>query len=259
MLNKSVNAISDTYVLAKRNVKRNFRVPQLLIFSSAQPIIFLLLFNFVFGGAVAGTSEEKYIFFLLPGIMAQIALFGSIQTGVGLAEDLNKGVIDRLRSLPITRSAVLAGRTFADSARNVFVIALITIVGIILGFRIEQGYAKFFAAMLLVLLFAYSFSWVSANIGMWLKDSETVQVAGFLWVFPLVFASSVFVPVATMPSWLQGFAQNQPVTQVVNAVRYLAVGGVPNGQHYIYATILWSLGIIAVFAPLAIRMYRKIQ
>ncbi|MDQ5884985.1 MAG: type transport system permease protein, partial [Patescibacteria group bacterium] len=194
MLNKSVNAISDTYVLAKRNVKRNFRVPQLLIFSSAQPIIFLLLFNFVFGGAVAGTSEEKYIFFLLPGIMAQIALFGSIQTGVGLAEDLNKGVIDRLRSLPITRSAVLAGRTFADSARNVFVIALITIVGIILGFRIEQGYAKFFAAMLLVLLFAYSFSWVSANIGMWLKDSETVQVAGFLWVFPLVFASSVFVP-----------------------------------------------------------------
>lgn len=257
--NKILNGLSDTYVLAKRNVKRNFRVPQLLVFSSIQPIIFLLLFNFVFGGAVAGTSGEKYIFFLLPGIMAQIALFGSIQTGVGLAEDLNKGVIDRLRSLPIARSAVLTGRTFADSARNIFVITLITIVGILLGFRIEQGYAKFFAAMLLVLLFAYSFSWVSANVGMWLKDSETVQVASFLWVFPLVFASSVFVPVATMPSWLQEFAQHQPVTQVVNAVRYLAVGGVPNGEHYIYASILWSVGIIAVFAPLAIWMYKKIQ
>lgn len=257
--NSFESGVSDTLQLAKRNIKRNFRVPQLLVFSSIQPIIFLLLFNYVFGGAVSGTSNVKYIYFLLPGIMAQIALFGAIQTGVGLAEDLGKGVIDRLRSLPITRSAVLSGRTLADAARNVFVLILITIVGFLLGFRIQEGIPKFLAAIFLVLLFAYSFSWVSANVGMLLKDSETVQVASFLWVFPLVFASSVFVPVATMPGWLQAFANNQPVTQVVDAVRHLTVGGVANGQHYVWTTVAWSVGIIAVFAPLAVRFYRKIQ
>jgi ABC-2 type transport system permease protein/oleandomycin transport system permease protein len=248
---------SDTFQIMKRNVKRNFRIPQLLVFSSIQPIIFLLLFNFVFGGAVQGTGATKYINFLLPGILAQTSLFGAIQTGVGLAEDLGKGVIDRFRSLPMSRYAVLAGRTLADAVRNLFVITLMSFVGMLLGFRYQHGLGNFVFAIGLVLLFAYSMSWVSANLGLLLKDSETVQVAGFLWVFPLVFASSVFVPVQTMPSWLQVFARNQPVTQVVNAVRHLTQGGVVNGGSYVWHTIVWALGIILVFAPLAVWKYKR--
>src|SRR5436853_1587983 len=181
-----MQGISDILQIVKRNVKRNFRIPQLLVFSSIQPIIFLLLFNFVFGGAVRGTGTTKYINFLLPGILAQTSLFGAIQTGVGLAEDLSRGVVDRLRSLPIARYAVLAGRTFADTVRNVFVISLMSIVGALLGFRFHQGVGKALVAVGLVLFFAYAMSWISGNIGLLLKDSETVQVAGFLWVFPLV-------------------------------------------------------------------------
>lgn len=254
-----MSGISNTAQLVKRNVKRNFRIPQLLVFSSIQPVIFLLLFNFVFGGAVSGATDTKYINFLLPGILAQTALLGAIQTGVGLAEDLNKGVIDRLRSLPIARYAVLAGRTLADAVRNVFVVTLMSLVGFALGFRFQEGFLLFVAGILLVVLFGFAFSWISAIIGLVLKDSETVQVAGFLWVFPLVFASSVFVPVATMPSWLQVFARNQPVTQVVNAVRYLTQGGIPNGISYVWISLVWIVGIIAVAAPIAVWRYRKIK
>lgn len=255
-----MSGLIHTAEIVKRNVKRNFRIPQLLIFSSIQPVIFLLLFNYVFGGAVADNAQNgAYINFLLPGILAQTALFGAIQTGVGLAEDLGKGVIDRLRSLPIARYAVLAGRTIADAVRNLFVIFLMSAVGYILGFRIEQGIANAIVAIGLVLLFAYAFSWVSAVIGLMIKDSETVQVAGFLWVFPLVFASAVFVPVQTMPSWLQVFARNQPVTQVVSAVRHLTRGGVPNGSEYVWHTLLWVVGILVVSAPIAVWLYRKIQ
>ncbi len=254
-----MSGFSNTMQIVKRNVKRNFRIPQLLVFSSIQPVIFLLLFNFVFGGAVSGGGDGEYINFLLPGIMAQIALFGAIQTGVGLAEDLNKGVIDRLRSLPIARYAVLAGRTIADAVRNVFVVSLISGVGFLLGFDYLRGFGYFVLGLGLIVLFAYAFSWVSAVIGLLLRDAETVQVAGFLWVFPLVFASSVFVPVQTMPGWLQAFANNQPVTQVVNAVRHLTQGGVDDGQKYIWYTLLWVAGIILVFAPLAVWRYRKIQ
>ena len=255
----AATTFSDTAQIVKRNVKRNFRIPQLLVFSSIQPVIFLLLFNYVFGGAVGGGGKEKYINFLLPGILAQTALFGAIQTGVGLAEDINKGVIDRLRSLPIARSAVLAGRTLADAVRNSFVIVLMGTVGSLLGFRITQGPLKAIGAVLLVLLFAYAFSWISACIGLALKDSETVQVAGFLWVFPLVFASAVFVPVKTMPAWLQVFARNQPVTQVVSAVRYLTRGGIPNGREFVWHTVVWALGILLVFVPLAVWRYKKIK
>jgi ABC transporter DrrB family efflux protein len=256
-----MNGISNTLQIVKRNLRRNFRIPQLLIFSSIQPVIFLLLFNFVFGGAVSAgaDSDVSYINFLLPGILAQTALFGAIQTGVGLAEDLDKGVIDRLRSLPIARYAVLAGRTLADAVRNSFVIVLMSFVGFLLGFRIQEGVLNFIFAAGLVVIFAFAFSWVSAVIGLLLKDSETVQVAGFLWVFPLVFASSVFVPVQTMPDWLQVFARNQPVTQVVNAVRHLTQGNVVDGGSYIWITLLWVVGLIAVFAPIAVWRYKKIQ
>lgn len=258
-MNSIMYPILDTAQIIKRNVKRNFRIPQLLVFSSIQPVIFLLLFNFVFGGAVGGQGPEKYINYLLPGILAQTAMFGAIQTGVGLAEDLKKGVIDRLRSLPIARSAVLTGRTLADAVRNLFVITLMLTVGSILGFRFTEGPVMAVAAVGLMLAFAFAFSWISGFVGLLLKDSETVQVAGFLWVFPLVFASSVFVPVDTMPSWLQAFARNQPVTQVVNAVRHLVRGSVENGGQYVWHTLIWIIAIIAVFAPLAVWRYRKIQ
>lgn len=254
-----MSGIANTTQLVKRNVKRNFRIPQLLIFSSIQPVIFLLLFNYVFGGAVSGTTDTEYINFLLPGILAQTAMFGAIQTGVGLAEDLNRGVIDRLRSLPIARYAVLAGRTIADAVRNVFVVSLMSGVGFILGFRFQEGLLLFIASIFLVVLFGFAFSWISAVVGLTLKDPETVQVAGFLWVFPLVFASSVFVPIDTMPDWLQVFARNQPVTQVVNAVRHLTQGGVQDGSTYVWVSLLWIVGITAVFAPIAVWRYRKIK
>ncbi len=254
-----LSTFSDTIQIIKRNVRRNFRIPQLLVFSSIQPVIFLLLFNYVFGGAVGGNTGGSYINFLLPGILAQTALFGAIQTGVGLAEDLGKGVIDRLRSLPIARSAVLTGRTLADMVRNTFVVLIMGIAGTVLGFRATEGPLRVIAAVALVLVFSHAFSWISACIGLALKDAETVQVAGFLWVFPLVFASAVFVPVNTMPTWLQVFARNQPVTQVVNSVRYLTRGGVPNGPDFIVHTILWSVGLVIVFAPIAVWQYRKIK
>jgi ABC-2 type transport system permease protein/oleandomycin transport system permease protein len=255
-----VSGVGNTLQLVKRNLIRNIRIPQLLIFSSIQPIMFLLLFNFVFGGAIGSATpgaDNGYINFLLPGILAQIALFGAIQTGVGLAEDVSKGVIDRLRSLPIARYAVLAGRTLADSVRNVAVITILLIVGFLLGFRFEEGVINFLFAAGLVIVFAFAFSWISATIGLLLNNVETAQVAGFLWVFPLVFASSVFVPVETMPGWLQVFADNQPVTQVVDAVRYLTHGIGDAGA--VWRTLLWSAGIIAVFAPIAVWRYRKIQ
>ncbi len=253
----SFAGLKHTFLIMKRNVKRNFRLPQLIVFSTIQPVIFLLLFNFVFGGSVGPQNGGEYINFLLPGILAQTALFGAIQTGVGLAEDLNKGVIDRFRSLPIARYAVLAGRTLADSVRNAVVIVIMLIVGALLGFRFEKGVVSFIAAAGLVLLFAYAFSWISATIGLLVKESETVQVAGFLWVFPLVFASSVFVPVGTMPGWLQVFARNQPVTKVVNAVRYL-VHGAGEGAA-VGHTLLWVAVLLMVFVPLAVWRYRKIQ
>ncbi len=256
-MNPVIIGIKNTTQIVKRNVKRNFRVPQLLIFSSIQPVIFLLLFNYVFGGVAGPESGGKYINFLLPGILAQTALFGAIQTGVGLAEDLNKGVIDRLRSLPIVRYAVLLGRTLADSVRNIFVLTIMLSIGALLGFRFEEGIISFLAAALLIVAFAFAFSWISATIGLLLRDSETVQVAGFLWVFPLVFASSVFVPVNTMPGWLQVFARNQPVTQVVDAVRYLMLG-VGNGSA-VWHTLLWIVGLLMFFVPLAVWRYRKIQ
>lgn len=252
-----VMGIKNTTQIVKRNVKRNFRIPQLLVFSSIQPVIFLLLFNYVFGGVAGPESGGKYINFLLPGILAQTALFGAVQTGVGLAEDLSKGVIDRLRSLPIARSAVLAGRTLADSVRNIFVVTIMLIIGALLGFRFQDGIVNFAAGASLIILFAFAFSWISATIGLLLKDSETVQVAGFLWVFPFVFASAVFVPVNTMPGWLQVFARNQPVTQVVDAVRYLMLG-TGNGAA-VWHTLLWIVGLLLVFVPLAVWRYRKIQ
>ena len=228
--------------------------------------MFLLLFNIVFGGAITtGTpaGSDQYINWLMPGILVQTAVFGATATALGLTEDLAAGVIDRFRSLPMARSAVLTGRTIADLSRNTFVYTLMLIVGFLMGWRFEQGVPKMLLGVVLALLFGYAFSWVMATIGLAVKTPEAAQSAGFLPIFPLVFASSVFVPVASMPEWLQGFAENQPVTVLANTVRSLMIPeeavvflGLDQGA-LIMKSLAWIVAIIAVFAPLAVRQYKK--
>jgi ABC-2 type transport system permease protein/oleandomycin transport system permease protein len=230
------------------------RTPEIVIFSSIQPLMFLLLFNFVFGGAISASSGGSYINFLLPGIMAQTALFSTLQTPIALVADLDKGAIDRFRSLPMSRVAVLAGRTFADAIRMSFIVFLMFIFGTILGFRYQAGGGKLVAALALVVFFGYAFSWLTATLGLYIRNAEAVQTAGFLFVFPLTFASSAFVPVSTMPQWLQVFARNQPVTQLINGVRALMLGGPTDA---VWITIAWAIGLLAVFVPLAIYKFDK--
>lgn len=247
--------ISDTTAMAWRGIIRYIRLPQLLVFSTIQPILFLLLFTYVFGGAIK-TSQANYINFLVPGILVQIVIFGSVQTGVGLAEDLSKGMIDRLRSLPMARSAVLMGRTLADLVRNIFVMILMMVVALIIGFRPGGNIFAIIGAMGLIALFGFAFSWVSAAIGLSTKNAETAQVAGFIWVFPLVFASSIFVPIETMPSWLEAFAKISPITVTVNSVRALMLG-LPV-ENNLWQSLVWIIGILIDFAMLAVWRYRKI-
>lgn len=261
-------AVTHTVVITKRNTLRVVRLPQLLLFSTIQPVMFLLLFNYVFGGAIdigipGGASSSNYINWLIPGIIVQSTVFGASATALGLTEDLGAGVIDRFRSLPMARSAVLAGRTFADLVRNAFVTTLMLVVGFLMGWRFDQGFLKMALGVFIALLFGYSFSWVMATIGLLAKTPEAAQSAGFLPIFPLVFASSVFVPTSGMPTWLQAFADNQPISIVANTVRSLMVPeqalgflGLDEGR-LILQSFLWIAAIIAVFAPLAVRQYRK--
>lgn len=248
--------ISDIMTLVDRNLRRYVRLPQLIVFSTIQPIMFLLLFTYVFGGAIKGSSGA-YINFILPGILIQTALFGSIQTGVGLADDIKKGIIDRFRSLPMARSAVLISRIITDSLRNTFVVLLMTSVGYAIGFRFQGNIIEIVDALGLAVLFGFAFSWVAATIGLAVKDTETAQVAGFIWVFPLVFASSIFVPVETMPKVLKSFAEISPITVTVNAIRALSFGQDP--QTHLVQALAWIMGILIVFIPLAIYFYRRIK
>ncbi|HSX47005.1 MAG TPA: ABC transporter permease [Patescibacteria group bacterium] len=251
-----MQTISDTLAITKRNLLRYVRLPRLLIFSSIQPIMFMLLFNYVFGGAVRiGVPGGKYIDFLLPGLLAQVVMFGAIQTGVGLADDMSRGIVDRFRSLPMSRAAVMAGRTLSDTIRNLVVILIMLIMGTIMGFRFQRGFLDAIIMVVLLLLYGFAFSWIAAVIGLASGDTETAQLAGFLMVFPLTFASAVFVPTASMPGWLQAFANNQPVTHVVTAARQMALGTPGNGATW--KLILWVIGILVVFIPLAVNRYKR--
>jgi ABC-2 type transport system permease protein/oleandomycin transport system permease protein len=247
-------AFADAMVIARRNLIRIARTPQLLVFATIQPVMFVLLFRYVFGGAinVPGTS---YVDYLIPGIIVQTVVFGATSTAVGLSQDMSNGIIDRFRSLPMARSAVLAGRTVADLVRNVFVVRLMILVGTAVGFRFHNGFGPALAAVVVALLLGYCLSWVFALVGLSVPDPESAQLAGFLPVFPLVFASSVFTSVNTMRGWLQGFAKAQPITRAANTVRALTQGG-PVASNLLW-TILWSVAIVAVAAPLAVRRYRK--
>ena len=256
----------DTWVMTRRNLLRYVRLPQLLAFSIVQPIMFLLLFTYVFGGAIGSeippAAGGEYINFLLPGLLVQISLFGATQTAVGLTDDLSRGVVDRFRSLPMSRSAVLTGRTAADLLRNAVVLALMFVVAFAIGFRYQTAFLGFLGGVGIVLLFSYSMSWVMAGIGLKVVNPEATQTAVFLIVFPFVFASAVFVPVETMPSWLQPFAEHQPVTVMVEAARGLMLGegALPPGTTVLGAVglaLLWCLGIFLVAAPWSVRLYRK--
>lgn len=247
-------ALRDIGGITRRNLLRIVRTPQLLLFSSVQPVMFVLLFRYVFGGAIH-TPGTNYVDYLLPGIFVQTALFGGASTAVGLAEDLKGGIVDRFRSLPMARSAVLAGRTIADLVRNLLVVILMVAVGVIVGFRFHGGLGGDIGGLVLVLLFGYAFTWVFATVGLAVKDPETAQVAGFLPLFPLVFASSAFVPVSSMPGWLRAFANVQPVSVTVNAVRALVDGGPV--EHWLWQSLVWTAGILATFVFLAVRRYRN--
>ncbi len=235
------------------------RQPQLLLFSTIQPIMFVLLFSFVFGGAIGGSLPEgvSYKDFLLPGIFVQSTAFRATQTAIGLSEDMKRGVIDRFRSMPMARSAVLAGRTLADLVRTIFVIVLMTIVGYAIGFRFEEGPLEAVASILVVAAFGYALSWIFVYVGLVAKGPEAAQSAGFVAIFPLVFASSIFVPVDTMPDWLQAIANVSPVTATADAARALAIGG--DVWDPLWQVIAWVTGILLVFVPLCVRKYRRLQ
>src|SRR6266511_2352205 len=217
--------VRDALAIAGRNLIALRRVPRLLVFSTIQPVVFLLLFRYVFGGVVSTSLiGVPYVDYLLPGVFVQTSVFGAIGAAIGLATDLQTGLLERFRSLPMARSAVLAGRTLADLARNVFVVALMVVIGVGVGFRVHTGPLPFLGGMLLVLLFAYSMSWV-------------------------------FVPVSSVPGWLQGFANHQPVSVTASAVRALTLGG-PTAS-FVWQSLAWAVGIVAVFAPLAVWRYRR--
>ncbi len=247
-------AASDTALMTKRNVIRYRRSPDLLVFSTVQPVMFVLLFVYVFGGAIM-TGGINYVDFLLPGILVQTTLFGSTQTGVGLAEDLRKGMIDRYKSLPMARLAVVAGRIFADVIRNSFVVLLMIGVGVAVGFRFHGG-APAFAIPAFVVLFGFAFSWVMATSGVSVKSVEAAQAFSFMFIFPVTFLSSTFVPIETMPGWLQVFAEHNPVTSAVYTVRALAHGG--EIWEWTWRTLAWVAGILIVFVPVAVYRYRKV-
>jgi ABC transporter DrrB family efflux protein len=249
--------ITDARVVSARNLRHFIRQPDLLVFSTIQPIMFVLLFTYVFGGAISHSLPPgvSYIDYLLPGILVQSVTFRASMTAIGLSDDLKLGVIDRFRSMPMARSAVLVGRTAADFVRNVLIIILMIIVGYIVGFRFQAGVPQALACIALVSAFGLALSWIFAFVAFTVRSAEAAQSAGFVVLFPLVFASSVFVPVSSMPSWLQAFAKLSPVTLTANAARSLAL--VPGTPSSLGGAIAWIAGLLAVFIPLSVWRYRR--
>ncbi|HKV84357.1 MAG TPA: ABC transporter permease [Ktedonobacterales bacterium] len=247
-------ALADALVLAKRRLIQIPRIPDELIFATVQPIMFVVLFRYVFGGSITGTGPN-YANYLMAGIFVQTVVFGSTTTGIGLAQDLERGLIDRFRSLPMAKSAVLTGRTIADLVRNVFVVIVMLAVGLLVGFRPSGNPLKWFVAFLLLLLISFAFSWISATIGLISRSVEAAQSAGFIWLFPLTFASSAFVSTDKLPTWLRGFAERQPITIVVNAVRELSLNQPAAADTW--RAIAWCVGILIVFIPLSVWTYGR--
>jgi ABC transporter DrrB family efflux protein len=245
----------DTWVMAKRSLLRIRRQPDLLVGYTVQPVMFVLLFVYVFGGAIS-TPGFDYVDFLLPGILVQSMVFGGFVTALGLSDDMKKGLMDRFRSLPMSRAAVLTGRTLADAVTNVIQLVVMIAVGLVVGFRFHTDVPKILAGIALLLFIGYAFSWVFALIGLVSSSPETANAVGFIFLFPLTFVSSAFVPVQSMPSWLQPFAENNPFTTMVDAVRALFID-TPAGND-IWGAVLWCVGIVVVFGALAIMRFRHV-
>ena len=256
-------AISDGWVLTKRNLITYVRKPDLLVFSTIQPVMFVLLFVYVFGGAIelALPPTIPYVDFLMPGIIIQTAIFTATQTGVGLAEDLKKGLVDRFKSLPMARSAVLAGRTLADSGAIVFQTLLMLVVAFLVGFRFHAGLPKAVLAIIGACAVGYAFTWLAAVAGLWLRSVEAVQAASFTVIFPFVFASSAFVPADTFPSWLHTWSNVNPVSIWVETFRVLTLGDLYPTTRSLTTLLLqstaWFIGFLVVFVPLSVRRYRR--
>jgi ABC-2 type transport system permease protein len=247
--------ISDTLVLAKRSLLRIPRQPDLLVGFTVQPILFVLLFVYVFGGAIQ-TPGFDYVDFLMPGIIVQSICFGGFVTALGLSDDLKKGLMDRFRSLPMTRSALLTGRTLGDVVTNTFQLVVMFAVGLLVGFNFSGSVGEVIAGIALCLLIGYAFSWVFAFIGLTASSPEAANAYGFTILFPLTFVSSAFVPVDSMPSWLQPIAEHNPFTYMVDAARALFLG-TPAGND-VWLALLWTIAIIVVFAPLSAWRYRRV-
>ena len=263
-------AFADGMVVMRRNVLQISRIPTVLILELVQPIMFVLLFRFVFAGNIITPPGMTYVMYLMPGIFVQNAIFGSTTTAIGLAEDMKKGLVDRFRSLPMARSAVLVGRTSSDLAKNFILLMLVIPVGYLVGFRFTNGLVGAIGMILLVLTVGFAFSWISATVGLAIKEVEGVQAAMFTGIFPIVFISSALVPVQGMVSWIQPIAKHNPVTIWANCARVLALGDVAlpvdpgtkipttSLEGLIVLSMIWIVGLLIVFVPVSIRMYRKL-
>jgi ABC-2 type transport system permease protein/oleandomycin transport system permease protein len=263
-------AIANGLLITKRNMLTLVRVPTVFVFELVQPVMFVLLFRYIYANQFAKLPPGvDYVMFLMPGIFVQNAVFGSTTTAIGLAEDMKRGIVDRFRSLPMARSAVLLGRTTFDLAKNLLLVAIVIVIGYLVGFRFQNGFLSAVGLVVLVLAVGFAFSWISACIGLALKDVEAVQAASFTWIFPVVFVSSAFVPVQGMAPFMQGVARNNPVTIWCNLARYLALGekgiiDVITGQPLdsfeglLVKSVIWIAAILLIFVPLSIRLYRKL-
>jgi ABC transporter DrrB family efflux protein len=259
-------SMRDSLVIAKRNLLRMMRIPEMVIFGLIQPIMFVVLFSYVFGGSVnvGGTfSAHAYREFLMGGIFAQTVTFATAGAGAGIADDMNKGLIDRFRSLPMSRGAVLTGRTLADAVQTALTIVVLAIVGVLVGWRVHHGIPKMFAAFGLLLLLGYAFSWIGALIGLSVRTPEAATSGGLIWLFPVTFVSNAFVSPENMTPWLRHVAEWNPFSATVQACRSLFGNpGVVHSsawpmQHPVWASLLWSVVIVLVFRTLAVRKYRS--
>jgi ABC transporter DrrB family efflux protein len=263
-------ALVDAWVMLGRNLRRYQRQPQIAVFVFVQPVMFILLFRYVFGGSIP-TPGLDYVQYLMPGIIVQSVVFSCMGTAIGIAEDLKAGMIDRFRSLPMARSAVLSGRVLADTAVSVLTLSLMLLVAYLVGFRITTSPLEALAALGLLLAFTTAFAWIAAYLGLRLREPEAVQGAGFVWLFPVAFASSIFVLPATMPGWLQDFAEHNPISRVADAIRSLTIGGYPCGPSLAETTLCtgvaedagwtlaWAALIAVVFIPLSARSWQRLD
>ena len=260
-----MNLVADSWVMTWRLIKQIQRVPDVLIFSIIQPVMFVVLFRYVLGGAI-NVGGADYVAYLMPGVFVQTLLFNGAATAIGMADDVHKGLVDRFRSLPISRAAMLIGRATSDLVRSALVFVVMLVVGIAVGFRFSGGIGGAFAGTGILLLSTFAFSWIGILIGLAVKTVEAAQSAGLIWLFPLTFASSAFVPTRSMPGWLRAFADVNPVTVLTNSVRRLYLSGHINAQvgtphlgGQLWQALAWLLGIVVVFMPLAVRRYRSLS